>query len=122
MPRFFKVIIKWIVGTIIGICVLYYLIYLIIDVNNTRLRLLKEQGKLPPPRKKVKQYFEEEPENIDYDKSSLIPIEETEMYKEAYKDKDPKLDLEKTRSDGIWICIILWIIIFYMLYKIYYKL
>ena len=118
MPRVFKVLLKWIVGTIIGLCILYYILLIAIDVHEERLKILKEKGQLPPPRKKVKQYFEEEPEKIDYDKSSLIPIEETE----EYKNRDPKLDLEKTRSDAIWICLILWIIIFYMLYKIYYKL
>jgi len=103
---------------IVAVILLYY----IIDINETRLRLLKEKGKLPPPRKKVKQYFEEEPEKIDYDKSDLVPIEETEIYKEAYKNKDPKLDDKSVRKDAIWISLILWIIIFYMFYKIYYKL
>ena len=120
--RYWKTYLKYLFFIILGTLVFIYLVILIDDINDTRIRLLKEQGKLPPPRPKVKQYFEEKPEDIDYDKSSVVPLEETEIYKEALESNDPKLNDNTVRKDGIWVCLILWILIFYMFYRIYYKL
>ena len=66
------------------------LIYLVIDVNETRKEQLRKKGKLPPlkKREKAKRYYDYKPENIDYDKPGLVDITETELYKE-YKKKYP---------------------------------
>lgn len=118
--RYWKKYLKYLFLIILGTLVFIYLVILIDDINDTRIRLLKEQGKYPPP--KVKQYFEEGPEDIDYDESSVVPLEETDIYKEAVETNDPRLNDNTVRTDGFWFCLILWILIFYMFYRIYYNL
>jgi len=112
-------LIKLYIKFILTIIFIIGLIYLVIDVNETRKEQLRKKGKLPPARKreKAKRYYDYKPENIDYDKPGLIDITETEMFKE-FKEKYPnKNPNNETHKDWIWITILLWIIIIYIRIK-----
>lgn len=113
-------LIKLYLKVILIIMIIVGIVYLVIDVNETRKEQLRKKGKLPPPRKieKAKRYYDYKPEKIDYDNPpELVDITETEIYKE-YKKKYPNNNPNKeTHKDWIWFTILLWIIIIYIRIK-----
>lgn len=108
MPRGIKYLLKKLITIIICLIILVYLVWFIDDVNQTRKRQLRAKGLLPPPGwKRVKQYYEIEPDrNYDYDNPPSIDIDE--LYK-----KNPE-HFEKSTKDWIFFIVILIILMIYM--------